>query len=533
MTRIRWYGPTLVLLLTALLVMILGPSVARRIAHAQHAASIRLVKDELSHNPSLAELSDAFRKVATVVEPSVVHIMVYAREPGRDGPNPPPGLDDDFEQRIPEPFRDFFFGPEGRQLQPRRRGDRYEQYNPDRPYGNGSGWVYDERGHIITNFHVVQGAQRIEVRFQDGDKRAATLVNADPRTDIAVLKVEGDGLHPAFTADEPVEQGDIVFAFGSPFGFDFSMSQGIVSATGRKNLRIIQGGGYENFIQTDAAINPGNSGGPLTNINGQVVGMNTAIATRTGAYNGLGFAIPVAMVRDIADQIIKSGKVSRGYLGIYIEDLEPRMAKTFGFTGKGVLVVNPIAGGPADKAGIQSGDIITQVNAKPMDSADELRNYVASLEPGSQIKIELFRAGQLITMDLTITELPDSMAGASPRQTGENHDADAQGIEALRKLGIENARTLGDEERTQLEIDDNRLGVLVLAVRPNSAAANEGVARGTIIIRIMDQNVTTVEELTQALKDFDLTQGVRLSVLSRNPDGQWMPRFVLLQLPKN
>jgi serine protease Do len=238
-------------------------------------------------------LSEAFKDVARVVEKSVVSITVYSKRPPTGG--------------IPEELLPLL--PPGRAP---KGNSEFDDYDVPQQYGSGSGWIYDTKGHIITNNHVIDGADRIVVRFYDGSERDAKVVGVDTKTDIAVVKVKGDDLHPAKRADKPVDQGEIVFAFGSPFRFDFSMSQGIVSAKGRQ-LGILRGAqGYENFIQTDAAINPGNSGGPLTNIYGEVVGMNTAIASRTGAYNGLGFAIPVRMVEQVGDQLIENGKVSRG-----------------------------------------------------------------------------------------------------------------------------------------------------------------------------------------------------------------------------
>ena len=317
MHRIRWYGPSVMLLLTTLLVMATGPNVARQIAWAGTDAKIALVKQNLASKPSLAELSEAFREVAQAVAPSVVHIEVSVKD------SPARRRLKSFREE--ELFRRFF-GPHrfrgerddsDDDTAPKDDGEDYDRYNMPSEQSTGSGWVYDQDGHIITNHHVVEHADVITIRFQDGTHYEATVVGTDPKTDIAVVKVDTPQIHPATIADEVVEQGDIVFAFGSPFQFEFSMSQGIVSGKGRRLHILDRHQGYENFIQTDAAINPGNSGGPLTNIYGQVVGMNTAIATSTGYYNGLGFAIPVNMVTNVADQLISTGKVSRGYLGIY------------------------------------------------------------------------------------------------------------------------------------------------------------------------------------------------------------------------
>jgi len=528
MRPIRWYGPSVVLLVTTLLVMILGPQMARKIAWAQADGHIQLVKDTLSNNLSLAEMSDAFRMVAQAVEPSVVHVSVKQR--ARAHP-----------QRHPnEELLKRFFGPNKHWGNPgdgeddSKQNDSLDRYNVPQVLGNGSGWVYDTDGHIITNYHVVKGADVITVRFHDGTEREAQVVGKDPKTDIAVLEIDDNNLHPATLADEPVEQGDIVFAFGSPFRFEFSMSQGIVSGKGRQlgilNRRGSDGSviaGYENFIQTDAAINPGNSGGPLVNIYGQVVGMNTAIATRTGAYNGLGFAIPVPMVHHVVEQLINTGKVSRGYLGVFITDLDPKLGRTFGFEGKGVLVENPIEDSPADQAGIKRGDIITKINSQAVNNADDLRQRVADYPPGTTLSIELYRMGEeLLTIDVTIGELPDRIASASGMDSGGTDPANDEGIELLRKLGLQSVTAYTEELANRLDIDFTP-GVIVKSVRPNSAAAAVGVAKKNIITAVMGTPVKSVQDLVDALSEHDLTKGVRVSILDDN-----LPRFVLLELPE-
>lgn len=536
MKRIRWYGPTVLLVLTTLAVMFVGPRMAEQIAWAQTRARISLIKDELTQNPSLAELSEAFREVAEVVAPSVVHLRVSTKRAPRQRLR-------SFEEDLLRRWR--FFGPDG----PRgRRGpgpddsedpddfdhdedheddEDFDQYNVPKPYGNGSGWVYDRDGHIITNYHVVEDADVINVRFQDGSERKAKVIGADPKTDIAVIKVEGDSLHPATLASKPVEQGEIVFAFGSPFRFEFSMSQGIVSGKGRRLHILDSRQGYENFIQTDAAINPGNSGGPLTNIYGQVVGMNTAIATRTGENNGLGFAIPIKMVKSVVEQLIETGRVSRGYLGIFIRDLNPKLAKTFGFEGQGVLVENPIAEGPAEQAGVMRGDIITQINGDPVGSADQLRHLVASISPDTKLTVEIFRRGQIQEIEITIGELPDKMAMAKMRRgTDSDGGMDEDDRRVLRRLGLDSVATLTKRLATRLEIEHTP-GVVVRSVRPESTAEAGGISRGNIITHVMGTEISSVGELVEALNQHDLTQGVRMSVIDRD-----MPRFVWLELPE-
>jgi serine protease Do len=402
-----------------------------------------------------------------------------------------------------------------------------DQFNVPRPYGSGSGWVFDTDGHIITNNHVVEGADSISVRFSDGTERKATVVGVDTKTDVAVIKVEGGAvLHPASLAQDPVEQGDIVFAFGSPLRFEFSMSQGIVSAKGRQLRIVADGQGYENFIQTDAAINPGNSGGPLTNISGEVIGMNTAIASRTGQSNGIGFAIPVDMVNDVVKQIIKNGRVTRGYLGIVIEDLDPDKAASYDFKGKGVLVTEPVPDGPAAKAGILSEDIITKVDGQPVDKVEQLREFVAMHAPGSKFPIEVYRGGKTLVLEAVVVEQPLQMASVPNATTPEKAaPAEDNRMELLRKLGIENATTF-----TQDTADKYRTkwvpGVLIMGVRPDSVAASQGLMRYTLITHVFSTQVKTVDELLSAIAKADTSKGIRLRI---NEGGR--VRVVLLKLP--
>jgi serine protease Do len=527
MNRIRWYGPTLVLVVTVVAVMLVGPRVTQRLAYVQAAETIQVTRQSLEQSASLAELSAAFRKVGQVVEPSVVSIEVSTR---RSQPSGRMDMRRFFPFDIPQDMQP------GMPQQPEGENDdqQFEQFNTPQPYGSGSGWVYDVAGHIITNNHVIEGADLISVRFVDGSKRDAKLVAADPQTDIAVLKVEGNGLHPAVLAREPVEQGDIVFAFGSPFRFENSMSQGIVSAKGRE-LGILRrpgpGGaiaGYERFIQTDAAINPGNSGGPLTNIRGEVVGMNTAIATRTGAYNGLGFAIPVDMVRNVVEQILAQGRVVRGYLGVYIDDMDAKMARTFGFEGRGVLVRNPIPGSPAEKAGLKAGDIVTKVDDKVVETAEDLRFLVAEYRPGSKITLTIFREGKLQPLPVEVGEMPNETRAAAPGQAQPEAVADASVL--LRKLGLERVVTVTPDMTARMP--QAVPGVLVQGVRPRSAAAAANLSAGSVITDVQGQPVRTVEELIAALGKHDLTKGVRISVTEYDSRSrQHIPRFELLELP--
>lgn len=541
MDRVKWYGPSILLAATAVGVMTFGPEVARHIAWAQSGAKIELAKNELADNKSLAEMSNAFRKVAQAVEPSVVSIVVSVKPKNRPaaGRGGSGGGNEDFLRR--------WFGPRGQMPDPDEGEDEgapdnpgpdsgNDSFNVPRVMGNGSGWVYDAKGFIITNNHVVQGADVITVRFQDGSERDAKIVGTDPKTDVAVIKVKEGDLHPASIAAEPVQQGDIVCAFGSPFRFEFSMSQGIVSAKGRQlgilDQRDRSGNrvsGYENFIQTDAAINPGNSGGPLTNIKGEVVGMNSAIASKTGMFSGLGFAIPVDMVTNVADQLIKNGRVSRGYLGILIRDLDAKMAKTFNYNGKGVLVESPIEGGPGAKAGLKDGDIIVQLDGHAISSGEELRRYVAGVKPGGKIDAKIFRDGKTLDLPLVVAEMPDQVASAGGSAAPVQPSVE-KNSEVLRRAGIEAARPLPEEFVARFKLKPGTTGVLVEGVRQDSAAAAAGIMRGSVITDVMGKPVSKVEELVEQLEANGLNKGQSVRLRVMDPMGT---RFVLLELPKD
>ncbi len=530
MSRIRWYGPTLVLLLTVLLVMILGPGVAREIAYTHTQSRVTFVKNSLTENPFLAELSESFRKVSQAVEPSVVAIQVLARADFN-----PHGT----ARRLFDPDADTDGQP---------RSGRYDRYAPPRLIGSGSGWVYryqnpedpDDYQHvIITNHHVVRNADVIKIRFHDGAEYEAKILNTDDRTDIAVLTVDVKNLVPASIAREGVQQGDMVFAFGSPLSFDFSMSQGIISATGRElGIINVKGGGYENFIQTDAMINPGNSGGPLTNIYGEVVGMNTAIAAgngpRTpgnGTFVGLGFAIPVDMVVEIADQIIADGEVRRGFLGIAlpVDDLDERMAQTFGFDGKGVLVSGVNVDGPAGLAGIKRGDIITKINDKPTPTIAGLRSLIARYKPGAEVAVELFRDGEIGTINVVLDEFPNMSLAAGPVTNPKHPDATAEGMSTLRKLGIAGVQDFTERTAERFGVEYFPT-VIITSIRRNSVAAVERLDSGMLITHVMGEPIANVDELISQIELHDPTQGIRISTKTWQ-NRELVTQFVILKLP--
>jgi len=545
MTRIRYYGPSFVLLAVVVTAMIVGPGIVRDVAFAQEQAEIRLAVEENKRNAAALQLSQAFKHVAEIVQPSVVHISTSTLPPAA---------------RADRELRDWFFGPDNRPAPNGSRGggEDFHRYDQPQAIGNGSGWVYDTGGHIVTNNHVVriggdpEGpiADQIVVRFVDGSKYEATVVGTDPSTDIAVLKIDADRLHVPTVAAKPVEQGEIVFAFGSPFQFDFSMSQGIVSGsgrqlgvTGRRDRAGRLNPGYERFIQTDAAINPGNSGGPLVNLLGEVVGMNTAIVSppsdpdsaarpRHGYFTGVGFAIPAPMIRDVVERLITDGEVRRGYLGVVIEDIDDGLAESYGYEGDGVHISQAVAGRPAHDAGLRAGDILTHLDGRKVVSADDLRYRIGRTAPGTEVELKVWRRGETLTVAVTLDDLGDSGNDWSAgRPEAEPMDARSRAELSFRKLGVMGLRSLAVDPSD--DGDAALRGVQVTQVRPGSRAEAAGIGRGMLITAVQGEPVRNTDELFDAIASAD-TEVIRLRLVTWDPfRNGYRQRIVPLRLPQN
>jgi Do/DeqQ family serine protease len=350
---------------------------------------------------ALAEtLQAGFVDVAQHVRPAVVHLGTIQKAKSRRGPNVPPGSDDPF-------LRDFFnqfFGSEG--------PDSRSEYR--RP-GLGSGVIIDKRGLVLTNFHVVKGADEILLRLSDKREYRGQILGTDPKTDIALVRFQPD--HEITVANlgnsDALRVGEWAIAIGNPFGLDQTVTVGVISATGRSDMGIAT---YENFIQTDASINPGNSGGPLVNLKGEVVGVNTAIVA---AGQGIGFAIPINMVKRVVDQLLDKGKVVRGWLGVALQPLSPELAQSLGVSGTaGAVVGSTIAGSPAAQAGLQQGDVIVAYDKTPVEDYRHVQRLVAESRVGSNVTLQIVRKKQKMDVPVTIAEAPDEAArrpAASPR----------------------------------------------------------------------------------------------------------------------
>lgn len=468
-TRVRrfvTFMPALIVLIAGFAAIFAVPEAMRRIAAAKAKQQITLAQQQLDSDNLIERLDAAIRAVAASVEPSVVHIDVVNRS------------------------RAWDIG------------------------STGSGWVYDDRGHIITNAHVAANADEIRVQFSDGRAAAATVIGADPFSDIAVLRVaEQPGLFPLRRATgAPPRQGDRVFSFGSPFGFKFSMSEGIISGLGRIAGPSAQFGGFSNYIQTDAAVNPGNSGGPLVDANGRVIGMNVAIATARdergttgqGQSSGISFAIPLATIESVADQLINTGRVSRGFLGIAMAPPLPTDPPTDAdgalLVGIRLGVVQP--GTPAQEAGLERGDLILSINGQPCDQPGVVSSVVGALRPGDRVHIRYWRDGEIRETHAVLAEMP--------------------------------ASTLAERVINRLGIALNNLSPLgpwVLGVYPDGPAAQAELPAGVIITHVGPTRVTNSVELGQAVADqgWLLGRPIELTFIDpREQLGRSPPRSVVV-----
>jgi len=429
--------------------------------------------------------SKNFVEIAKTVKPAVVNIAATRSGKSGDGPHGSP-FDDPFFRKF---FGDEFFKREA----PQR--DRKER-------GQGSGVIVDPNGIIITNNHVVNKADEIRVFLSDKREFKAKLIGTDAKTDIAVVKIEATGLTTVPFADsDQLEVGEFVLAVGSPFGLTQSVTMGIVSAVGRASMGIAE---YEDFIQTDAAINPGNSGGALVNVRGELVGINTAIFSQSGGNMGIGFAVPSNLSRSIMDQLIRTGKVVRGWLGVAIQELTPELAAQFGIADtKGVLVSDVMDESPAKKAGFERADIIVEYDGKPMDSPTHLRNAVAQTPIGRKVSVKLIRDKKPKTLELTIAEQPKSLAQSGAEESGES--ASPAGV--LSDLDV---RELNEELAGRYGLKPSERGLVITRVKPGSPAEEAGVREGDMVLEVNRKAVGSIKAYERAASGLAKDQAVLL-----------------------
>jgi len=442
-------------------------------------APLKLVTDATPVDPD-ALLKASYAAVIKKASQSVVYIATSKKVHNNAGP------------AINDPVFRHFFGIPGAPGQGSPRDQLQESL--------GSGIIVSKDGYIITNNHVVNGADDIKIKFGKPEKEfKATLIGKDEEADLAVLKIDAKDLIPAKLADSDVVQvGDTVLAIGNPFGVGLTVTHGIVSALGRNNLNIEA---FEDFIQTDAPINPGNSGGALLDLEGRVIGVNTAIMSNGGGSNGVGFAIPVNLVKSVVEQLVAHGKVSRGFLGVSLQELKPDLAEQFGTT-RGALIGGTTPGAPADKAGLKSGDVITKLNDKLADDPAQLRMAISQIPPGTKVKIEYLRDGKSNTVTITLGDRAANLAqNQGNNATGGGNDD-----------GVLNGVTVGEltkELRDQLNIPGTINGALITDVDPTSASARAGLQKGDIIL---DLDKHTVHNADEAVKLSESIKGPKVLV---------------------
>ncbi|BDM24545.1 DegQ family serine endoprotease [Pseudomonas sp. NPDC089428] len=440
-----------------------------------------------------AQADEALPDFTTLVEqasPAVVNISTKQKLPDRLASGQMPDL-----EGLPPMFREFF--ERNMPQQPRSpRGDRQRE-----AMSLGSGFIISSDGYVLTNNHVVADADEIIVRLSDRSELQAKLIGTDPRTDVALLKVEGKNLPTVKLGDsEKLKVGEWVLAIGSPFGFDHSVTKGIVSAKGRT----LPNDTYVPFIQTDVAINPGNSGGPLFNMKGEVVGINSQIFTRSGGFMGLSFAIPIDVAIDVSNQLKKDGKVSRGWLGVVIQEVNKDLAESFGLDKPaGALVAQVLENGPAAKGGLQVGDVILSMNGQPIVMSADLPHLVGSLKDGEKAKLEIIRNGKRQTLDVAVGPMPDDdadiAAGSSPEGSAERNS---------NRLGV-SVSDLTAEQKKTLELKG---GVVIKEVQ-DGPAAMIGLRPGDVISHLNNQAVASAKQFTEIAKDLPKNRSVSMRVL--------------------
>jgi serine protease Do len=441
------------------------------------------------------QFSRPFIDAAKKATPSVVYIQAEGVSDG--GQDPFEFFNDDF-------FNKFFGAPPNRRRAPQPQ------------LSQGSGFIVSPNGYILTNYHVVRGAQRITVLLHNGMKRevSATFVGGDDRTDVAMIKIdeqiEGEFPYLELGNSDAVEVGEWVLAIGNPFQLEATVTAGIISAKGRQNLQITD---LEDFLQTDAAINPGNSGGPLVDLDGNVIGMNTAIVSRSGGYMGIGFAIPSNMLKNIKEQLIEKGSVSRGFLGVSLQPIDRDLAEAFNLKkAEGALVVDVADGSAADKAGLKQGDIITHVNGNEVKSPANLRNDLMLLKPNTKVTLTVNRNGQILAIPVVLGTYGESTYSSSTTSS------------VVLGLTVDN---LTQDHIKAYGLQPTEKGVIIMEVHPNSPAARIGLKVGMIVMAVNHQEVNNVKDFNETVAAIGPNQRILLLVKQGS-----MVRFYSLKTTK-
>jgi serine protease Do len=443
-----------------------------------HAQASNISKDSVDF---LTKTGQAMAEVADAVKPAIVNIATMKTERVTRTPSNP-FLDDPF-------FRKFFGDRFGQQERPRER----------KSMSLGSGVIVSSDGYIMTNNHVIRDADKIKVRLSNKKEYAGKVMGTDPKTDLAVIKINAENLSTLKMGNsDELRVGELVLAIGNPFGLNQTITMGIVSAVGRANVGIAD---YEDFIQTDAAINPGNSGGALVNVKGELVGINTAIFSTTGGYQGIGFSIPSNMVKIVMRSLIERGKVIRGWLGVSVQGITPELAQQFGLEKDyGSLVANVVEDSPAEKAGIMRGDVIIEFGGKPVDEPYHLRNIVASTLPGDEIEIKVIRDGETEVFTVTIGDLPS--AEEKKPSAFKN---------ALKGVSVQD---LNADIMRQLNLPEKIRGVVVSDVEGGSPAET-ALLPGDVILEINRRAISNLEDYEAIVSKIKSDKDVLLLVFRR------------------
>ena len=451
----------------------------------------------LASAQSLPDFTDLVEKASpAVVNISSTRVIEQRSRPGGLPPGP----------QMPEIFRHFFEDFHGQMPQEPRQRQRQRQ-------SLGSGFIISADGYVLTNNHVVEQAEEIIVRLSDRRELVAELIGSDPSSDLALLKVEAEGL-PVVTLgrSEDLRVGEWVLAIGSPFGFDHSVTAGIVSAKGRS----LPNETYVPFIQTDVAINPGNSGGPLFNLQGEVVGINSQIYTRSGGFMGLSFAIPTRVAMEVVEQLRETGKVSRGWLGVVIQEVSRDLAESFGLDRpQGALIANVDPKGPAAAGGIQAGDILLEVEGKAIETSSDLPPAVGRLRPGSEGRFLVLRAGETLELQVKVGERPDDprLVSGSSREDQKPAGADRLGLQVEAVSAALKERWSVDE------------GVQVTAVDSTGAAALAGIRQGDVLVSLGGQAVESPRQFAQLVAELPANQPIAVRLIRRGN-----PLFIALRI---
>ena len=477
----RFCSPARISLLGGSLIMVLITLAFARFVRAGDEPKLTTVALSVNETPVTRDVvgksTTSFAPVVSHVAQSVVQVDVSTKSKEVRIPVQQMPFDNDM-------LRQFF----GNQFAP---GNQERTYRTPRQDGTGSGVIVSKDGYIITNNHVVDGADTIKVKLNDGREFTGKVVGRDPRSDIAVIKIKATDLPFITIADsDKIEVGDLCLAIGNPFGIGQTVTMGIVSAVGRNGVPVGDMSDkyhFENFIQTDAAINPGNSGGALVDTEGRLIGINTAILSRTGGYEGIGFAVPVNTARNVMESLIAKGKVDRGYMGVSIQDINPALAEQFGLLPDqhGALISDVMPDSPADKAGLKGGDVVLEFNGKTVPSSNRLQYEVADTAPGTAVPVKILRNGKEQTIQLTVRELPGSeQVAKADKDSGDTSDS-------LHGVTVSD---LDPRAAQQMNLPQDLKGAVITDVDQDSAAYDAGLRPGSVIQEINHKPVQSADD---------------------------------------